>query len=445
MRKGLALFLSAMLLLSGMPSSAEDTCQQVFEAIWSEDEQAMQLLWERMDTAAQQQISPAILASLKGQLTQAYGAWLFNGESSKAVSGGLTIYQLPVHLERLSLQMQLVLQDETIVGLSFTPLTAAATPKPVQPAEGVEEIAITVGEETAYPLPGILTLPREGTNLPLAVLVHGSGPNDRNESVGATQLFRDLAHALACQGIASLRYDKRTYVHGASFTQEQLAALTVQEETIEDALRAAELAKTFESIDPKNIWIIGHSLGAMLAPRIVREGEGLFAGMVLLSGSPKTLLEIMINQNQAAVDTLSGQVKDQQQSLLDAYISDAQRVLALDKDQVYGETIFGQPAYYFWEMERYDTAELLKKIDVPSLIINGGSDFQVTDADGIFAWKDALLSSSNIELVYEPDLNHLLMTYTGDPQYQGTIKEYDTPAVLDEGVSQRIGAWILNH
>ena len=200
-----------------------------------------------------------------------------------------------------------------------------------------------------------------------------------------------------------------------------------------------------KAYDPKNIWIIGHSLGAMLAPRIVREGEGLFAGMVLLSGSPKTLLEIMINQNQAAVDTLSGQVKDQQQSLLDAYISDAQRVLALDKDQVYGETIFGQPAYYFWEMERYDTAELLKKIDVPSLIINGGSDFQVTDADGIFAWKDALLSSSNIELVYEPDLNHLLMTYTGDPQYQGTIKEYDTPAVLDEGVSQRIGAWILNH
>ena len=445
LKKVILLFGAALLLLTYVSALADDAAQQVFDALWSEDQQAILDLWEQMDPAAQQQITPVTLESLKGQLTQAYGPWQGNGQTLTATSGEMVIYQMPVQLERITLQMQLVLKDDTIMGLAFTPLAPMVTPEPAEPADEFVEMEILIGEGTQYPLPGTLTLPKEGSHLPLAVLVHGSGPNDRHETVGATQMFRDLAHELAKQGIASIRYDKRTYVHGASFTAEQLRRMTVYEETIQDAVRAAQLARTLDEIDPDRIWVIGHSLGAMLAPRIVEEAQGIFKGMVLLSGSPKTLLEIMISQNQALVDTLTGELKDQQQALLDAYISDARRILALDEAAVYNEAIFGQPAYYFWEMQHHDTAELIQRLQAPTLIINGGRDFQVADADGIQAWQESLHDASHVELVYEKTLNHVLMTYTGDPQYQGSLREYDTPAKLDAGVSQRIAAWLLKH
>lgn len=443
MKMCLSLVLAILIGLSICPAMAEDEAARVFELLWSEDMERIQTLWEHLDPAAQKQIPPAALASLKGQLTQAYGSWTGNGQTITQTQNGMTIYLMPVHLERLSLQLQLVYQNDVIMGLAFTPLAAAVTPESARKPSAIEEIEIIIGEGTAYPLPGTLTLPKEGTNLPLAVLVHGSGPNDRNETVGATQLFHDLALALAEKGIASIRYDKRTLIHAASFTPEEMQNFSVYQESIEDAVLAARLAQTIERIDDQRVFVVGHSLGAMIAPRIYDEGRGLFKGMVLLNGSPRTLLEIMIDQNQAMVDTLEGDMKAQQQAMLNALTSEAEKNLALPKEELPGKAIFGQPAYYFWEMARFDTAHLIRESGVPILIINGGSDFQVVNANGYEAWQKELANCDHVELIYEPALNHLLMTYTGDPALKGTVREYDTPAHLDPHAAEIIAGWLL--
>ncbi|MEG0767506.1 MAG: alpha/beta fold hydrolase, partial [Clostridia bacterium] len=136
-----------------------------------------------------------------------------------------------------------------------------------------------------WALPGTLTVPTAATGkMPAVVLVHGSGPNDRNESVGGTAIFRDLAHALASRGIAVLRYDKRTLVHGAQFTPEIINGLTVEQETIEDALSAIAQLRADSRIDPARVFLVGHSMGAMLAPRIDAEGGNL-TGLVLMAGT----------------------------------------------------------------------------------------------------------------------------------------------------------------
>ncbi|MBQ2700964.1 MAG: alpha/beta fold hydrolase [Clostridia bacterium] len=443
MKRLLTMLLAISLLSSAVPSFAEDNASRVFTLLWSEDERQIQTLWEYLDPAAQKQITPAVLMSLKGQLTQAYGPWLENGETTIQNQNGVTLCLMPVTFERMSLQMQLVYGNEKILGLAFTPLVSAAPPAPATNSATVEEVEITIGEGTKYPLPGILTLPQEGSQLPLVVMVHGSGPNDRDESIGATRMFRDLAAALAEKGIASIRYDKRTLVHGASFTVEEMRRFSVKEESIEDALLAAQMTKNFERIDPERIFVIGHSLGAMIAPRIVKDGEGLFKGMVLLSGSPNTLLKIMIDQNQAVVNGLEGEIKTQQQRMLDQLVAEAEANLALSEAEVQNCSIFGQPGYYFWEMAQFDTAELIRQQKVPALIINGGRDFQVVDDNGVKAWEQALKDCEHIELIYEPNLNHLLMEYTGDPALMGTVKEYDTPAMLDTGVGEKIADWIL--
>ena len=141
---------------------------------------------------------------------------------------------------------------------------------------------ITVGAGTEYPLNGMLTLPdAPQAPVPAAVLVHGSGPSNMDEKIYSLTPFRDLAAGLAARGIATLRYDERTLVDAGQMKKQ---AVTVWEETIEDALSAAALLRADPRIDPGAVWIIGHSLGAMLAPRIDAEG-GAFRGLVLMPGS----------------------------------------------------------------------------------------------------------------------------------------------------------------
>lgn len=103
---------------------------------------------------------------------------------------------------------------------------------------------IIIGKGTKYPLNGILSLPDNCTSMvPAVVLVHGSGPADMDESIGANKPFRDIAEALSAQGIAVLRVDKRTKIYGKQMLKESPGNVTVEGETIEDAILAAKLLK----------------------------------------------------------------------------------------------------------------------------------------------------------------------------------------------------------
>ncbi|MBR5981737.1 MAG: alpha/beta fold hydrolase, partial [Firmicutes bacterium] len=125
---------------------------------------------------------------------------------------------------------------------------------------------IKVVADPAYPLDGLLTLP-DGTEgpFPAVVMVHGSGPSNKDEKVLKLTPFKDLAEGLAKHGIASLRYDKRTFAHARKMKK---LDLTAREETIDDAVAALDMLKNDRRIDTNRIFILGHSMGAMLAPRI---------------------------------------------------------------------------------------------------------------------------------------------------------------------------------
>src|SRR5690606_19348563 len=127
-------------------------------------------------------------------------------------------------------------------------------------------------------LPGTLALPKgkaPGAGFPAVVLVHGSGPQDRDETVGANRPFLDIARGLAAQGIAVLRYDKRTQARPQDFAA---GDYTVDDETTNDAITAVAALGAAEGIDPDRIHVLGHSQGAMLAPRIAAH-SGHVAGL----------------------------------------------------------------------------------------------------------------------------------------------------------------------
>lgn len=166
---------------------------------------------------------------------------------------------------------------------------------------------IVIGAETKYPLNGILSIPSETSGLfPAVVLVHGSGPSNMDEKVGNNSPFKDLAKGLSEKGIAVLRYDKRTRVYGKEMRNNP--GLSVKEETIEDAILAADFLRKDSRIDSNKIFIAGHSLGGMLAPRIDAEG-GNFAGIIIMSGSPRRLEEIIMDQNNDLLNSLNKLLK----------------------------------------------------------------------------------------------------------------------------------------
>ena len=295
-------------------------------------------------------------------------------------------------------------------------------------------------------LPGTLTLPQDqsffASPLPAAVLLHGSGPSDRDESIGQTHLFRDLAQGLSIQGMAVLRYDKRTFVYGSAYTPEDLKAFTVQEESIRDAVAAAEYLRSDPRIDPNRVYLIGHSMGAMIAPRIAQENPGLFAGLILLSGTPKTLGEIVLSQNQAVVDALPPLARAVGQMQMAALWLEWSGLMRCTAEEAKTKTVFGQPGYYFWEMAQHDTASILGTLTLPVLIINGGQDFQVTDGDGIDAWR-ALELPETVRLIYHPELNHLLMAPEVPEETRGTVQEYNAPCRVSEEAVDEIAQFIL--
>lgn len=296
-------------------------------------------------------------------------------------------------------------------------------------------------------LPGTLTLP-EGVDAPVpaVVLVHGSGPNDRDETVGVVKPFRDLADSLSQRGIAVLRYDKRTYVYGAEIaaSSDMMNTFTVEEETIQDALAAGRLLAQDERIDSQRIYIAGHSLGAILAPRIVSESDGLFAGMALLCGTNASLLDIMIRQNEDAVAALPEEQRSPYEAMLEEVRQAAAALPGMTAEEAQSVSILGQPGYYFWEMAQHPTpTELIQSLALPTLLINGERDFQVTPQEGRETWEKSLnLDADYIDYLWA-DVNHLMMKPDVEPSIAGTTAEYAVACTLDDDVADTIAAFIL--
>ena len=268
---------------------------------------------------------------------------------------------------------------------------------------------IVIGARTKYPLNGMLTFP-DKTNglLPAVVLVHGSGPSNMDENIGNNYPFKDLAAGLAEEGIVVLRYDKRTFVYGKEMKNE--TGISVKEETIEDAIFAADFLREDSRIDPNKIFIIGHSLGGMLAPRINAEG-GNFAGIIIMAGSPCKLEEIMMDQNIDVLNSLNKFLKIIAKKQIAKMSSKFDNIYNLSDEEAKSTLVFGKQvsAYYFKEMGEHPSTNYLKALDKPVLILQGDKDFQVSVERDYNGYKKLLDDNPNAKFKLYPNLNHLFM------------------------------------
>ena len=283
------------------------------------------------------------------------------------------------------------------------------------------------------PLPGTLTMPEGEGPFPAVLLVAGSGPHDQDETIGPNKPFRDLAAGLAKAGVATLRYDKRTYAHAA---QIDAKAFTVDDEVTDDALAAARLLAQQPGIDPRRVFVLGHSLGAMMAPRIGQRDPQL-AGLILLAAPARPLLEISAQQvreqGQRSHETAAQIAAGEQ-----AIVAERKLLAAADPRHPPVGSFGGMPQRYWLSLHEVHQVEVAKKSSMPMLILQGGGDFQVSPTLDFARWQQALAGRPQTDFHLYPGLSHLFMP-AGKTE---TVADYQTPAHVDAKVIADIAAWV---
>ena len=206
---------------------------------------------------------PEVWTAIQGQI----GAYKRRVAVRTEKQGMYEIVFVTAEFERSTVDFKVAIDGTGKIGGFFIvpsqPAAEYAPPAYVhREAFGEREVTIDAGGSGEWSLPGTLTVPAGAGPFPAVVLVHGSGPNDRDETVEASKPFRDLAWGLASRGVAVLRYEKRTRQYAAKVAA--MKSFTVQQETVDDAVAAAALLRHTQGIDPKRVFVLGHSLGAML-------------------------------------------------------------------------------------------------------------------------------------------------------------------------------------
>ena len=293
-------------------------------------------------------------------------------------------------------------------------------PAPYADEPTFAETEVVVG---SVKLPGTLAMPKRQGLVPAVVLVHGSGPLDRDETIGPNKVFKDLAWGLATRGIAVLRYDKRSLVA-------PMKVVTVKDEVVDDAVAAVQVLATHPAVDRNRIFVLGHSLGGMLAPRIAETSSEVH-GIVVMAGITRPPEDVILDQirhlrgadspEMAAAEEFARRVRDP-------------KLLPGDTINFMGSPM---PAAYWLDLRGYHPEQLAASLKKPMLVIQGGRDYQVTVAD-FEGWKRAVGARPYATLKLYAPLNHLFIAGEG----RSMPEEYLRPGHVDPQVVSDIAEWV---
>jgi uncharacterized protein len=360
---------------------------------------------------------------------------------SQPVPGGAVV-TIPVtfaHGERTVVVT--VTDDGWLGGIQLVPADqqqdapAAWQPPPYADPASFSEQEVTVGTGPLA-LPGMLSLPRQGGPLPGVVLLGGSGPVDRDETIGRNKPFKDLAWGLASRGVAVLRFDKVTHAHGGEVSKNP--GFTLTDEYVPAAVAALHLLRQQPAVAADRIFLAGHSLGGSAAPRVAAAGPPV-AGMIILAGGAEPLHWSMVRQFRylAALDPSPVTAPEQ---VLAAVTRQAELVDSPDLSPATpaADLPFAVPAAYWLDLRGYDPPAAAAALGKPVLVLQGGRDYQATVADDLARWRAGLAGRPDVTIrVHEAD-NHLFFPGSGP----SAPAEYEPPQHLDPAVVDDIAAWL---
>ncbi|NMA05943.1 MAG: prolyl oligopeptidase family serine peptidase [Acholeplasmataceae bacterium] len=294
-----------------------------------------------------------------------------------------------------------------------------------------EEITIKTDK---YEMNGILTLPfsNKKKKFPVVILVGGSGPTNMDSSTGKLTPFKDISESLALQGIASLRYNKRTFEYLEELKNDYY--FNIEDEYILDALQAISLLSNDKRIDKNNLFLLGHSQGGQIAPIIVNRTDKI-KGIIIMAGTTSHILDVLMEQ------TLKYQGEETYNEYLE-YAEIAKNITTPDNTK-HQHFYFGAYYHYWVAYNKINFEEELVTAAKthPILIMYGKKDLQVFPHH--YEKYQILLPNDNyknVKFVSYPNLNHLF-TDAIDETFNTM---YSFNRKVDEEVINDIINFILN-
>ena len=241
-------------------------------------------------------------------------------------------------------------------------------PPPYAKTQAFAEVEIEIGQ-APWELGATLTLPHGPGPFPAIVLVPGSGASDRDGTWSGNKPFRDLAWGLATQGVATLRYDKRTWTHALAFAQQP--DFTLDDELVDDALAAVAVIRQTPRIDPARIYVLGASLGGFAAPRIAQRNPGIDGLILVSAGSGSYFHRVAWNYEFNA--SADGVVDEFEQHTIDMHRATAAGLDALAAGKAAMLPMLIRPSYYL-DMAEYRAEKTAQALRMPLLFLYGGRD-----------------------------------------------------------------------
>lgn len=316
------------------------------------------------------------------------------------------------------------------------PVTKFPTP-PYANLAAFEETEIMVGQ-APWVLAGTLTVPRGPGPFPAVVLVHGSGYADRDSTSDATKAFRDLAWGLASQGVAVLRYDKRTLTHALAFARQP--DFTLDDELVNDALAALALLREMPRIDPARIFVLGASLGGFAAPRIAQRDPDL-AGLIIVSAPSGRWHEWYIRDAEGTLE-LADSLEEAFIHRLDTRRRVRSRARVALAAGVAPSLDLESRALYYLDLAEYRPESVARDLPMPLLILHGGVDGQL-DVEDTTGWIRSLRGRDDVTFRMYPYHGHMLYDSIEEAAWQEMFGPDPRPRVhVSPAAIRDIAVWI---
>lgn len=362
------------------------------------------------DLSISQQIPIDVLKTLPDQLEEQFGGL----KNIIEINNDRDTYYFYSEFEKTKMDIQISFNNENkIVGFFLVPHKIF---------EKADEKNVLNIKSDDIELKGTFLQPIENIQKKLVIFVHGSGPQDRDETIGENKPFKDIAEYLYNSGISSYRYDKRTYSNPETFNDQS----TVEQETINDAVNIAKYFKNNAKFKNYQIIILGHSQGAYLMPKIAEKAN--VTKYIFLAGNARPLQDLIIEQFEYMNKFDPSNISN------DAVLTIKKEVDFLNSnkfslDAQGSELSMGLSAHYWKYLLDYRPLDFVKLIKVPMFFAQGGKDYQVTEKD-FNLWKSQLKNNKAAIFKLYPSLNHIFMEISGqipspkDYETKGTVSEY---------------------